>query len=250
MEKDNLISAKENASSKKEAYNKIATFPAVNISETKDNFQIILEVPGFSHKDITIQSMNSRLYISGERTENPSDNTRTRISTERKSYFRWVYDLKEPFGKKDLSIALENGFLFITVPKTRKGTQEHTENIIIENYIEDNIYFPRANVVETSNHIEMSLEIPGYKNNDVSIKVVESSLTITGKRSLVLLNKEQQYLRIEIPFRNSFLRRFELPENVNPSQVSWNVQHGVLYVYLPKLKVIRKEEVARETMLS
>ena len=71
---------------------------------------------------------------------------------------------------------------------------------------------------------------------------------INGERKLELYNKSEQYHRIEIPFRNSFMRMFELPDNINKSQASWQVQNGVIFVFLPKLKTIVKEEVERETM--
>ena len=250
MQNPKVITAIEGLQNQKETFNKIAVFPAVNISETKEDLQLVLEIPGYKHEDVSVRVLQSRLFVSGSRSENHFDKSRMHLSIERIASFRWVYDLKIPFSKNDLSINLENGFLFITVLKTEKTMSTIAEKPKTEGYIDDQVYFPRANVVETENHLEMSLEIPGYDNEDVAIKIINSSLTIRGKRTLTLFKKEQQYLRIEIPFRNSFLRRFELPTNVNQSQASWNVRLGVLYIYLPKLTTIKKAEVSRETMFA
>jgi HSP20 family protein len=248
MTTNNLILAHDGKPETKEVFNRVANFPAVNIAETKDNVQLVLEIPGYRHEDVAVHFMQTRLFVSGSRNENYFDKTKLHLQTERIASFRCVYDLKIPFSKKDLAISLENGFMFITILKTEKKALPSNETAIIENYMEDNFYFPRANVVETENHLEMSLEIPGYRNEDVSIKIINESLTIKGKRNLLLFDQSLTYKRVEIPFRNTFIRKFELPENVNKTQASWNVKEGVLYVYLPKLKTIRKEEVMREAM--
>lgn len=248
MTTNNLILAQDGKLNQKEAFKRMSNFPAVNIAETNDNFQIILEIPGYKYEDVSVHLMHSRLFVSGSRNENYFDKTKLHLQTERIASFRWVYDLKIPFTKKDIAITLENGFMFITVLKTEKR-KVNIQQAVIENYMEDNLYFPRANVVETENHLEMSLEIPGYRNEDVSIKIINDSLTIKGKRYLELFDKTRTYIKVEIPFRNAFLRKFELPENVNQTQASWNVKEGVLYVYLPKLKTIRKAEVMREAMV-
>ncbi|MBK7849671.1 MAG: Hsp20/alpha crystallin family protein [Bacteroidetes bacterium] len=250
MKTNNPISATEGLMNKKERYNKLTGFPLANVAETNDLIELVLEVPGYKPEDISVHFIQSRIFISGSRNENYSSRSRLHLSVERIANFHWVYDLKIPISKKDLQIDLENGFLFITVRKTEKGIQPQTENALPENFMEDSVYFPRANIVETENHIELSLEIPGYKNEDVSIHSQEGKLEIRGKRSLNLYIKEMKYRRIEVPFRNKFLRRFELPENTNHGQLSWSVQQGILYVFLPKLSEIRKEEVSRESQLA
>ncbi len=248
MTANKLILATNGKLNQKEVFNRVAHFPAVNIAESHDNIQFVLEIPGYSQEDVSVHVLQSRLFVAGSRNENYFDKTKQHLQTERIASFRWVYDLKIPFTKKDLAITLQNGFMFITVLKSEKKSFSN-ETAEIENYMEDNAYFPRANVVETEKHLEMSLEIPGYLNDDVNIKIINSSLIIKGKRSLQLFNNSYKYRRVEIPFKNSFLRRFELPTNVNQTQASWSVKNGVLYVYLPKLKSIKKEEVSREALL-
>lgn len=250
MKMSKIISATDIKPYQKEGLNKITNFPAVNVSETKNNLHIVLEIPGYDHEDVSVFVIQSKIYVSGNRQENLKTKEKTTLTTERISSFCWVYDLKMKFTKNDVVITLENGFLFISVEKHNTEMIPVSHNPIVENYYEDNVYFPRANVVETEKYYEMSLEIPGYKTDDVSIEITDTSLIITGNRSLDLNYKGQKYHRVEIPFRNSFLRRFDLPENVNKTQSSWNVEKGVLYVYMPKLKAIRKEEVAKETMFA
>lgn len=248
MTTNNLILAYDGQPNQKEVFNRLTNFPAINIAETSDNVQIVLEIPGYRHEDVSVHVMQSRLFVSGTRNENYLKGMKLNLQTERIASFRWVYDLKIQFTRRDLDIKLENGFMFITVLKHEKKALWSSEYVGLESYMEENVYFPRANVVETENHLEMSLEVPGYHNDDVSIKFINDSLAIKGKRHLELNDKLFKYIKVEIPFRNTFIRKFELPENVNQTQASWNVKEGVLYVYLPKLKAIRKEEVMRETI--
>ena len=189
--------------------------------------------------------VDSALYQNGVRTDGPDDISDLVDIAKRDGGFVWL-GLSEPSHEEFNLVVGEFNFHPLAVEDAVHAHQRPK----IEDYVDDQVYFPRANVVETENHLEMSLEIPGYDNEDVAIKMINSSLTIKGKRNLILFKKEQQYHRIEIPFRNSFLRRFELPTNVNQSQASWNVRLGVLYVYLPKLTTIKKAEVTKETMLA
>ncbi len=92
------------------------------------------------------------------------------------------------------------------------------------------------------------MEIAGYKNLDVSIKINDLNMTVRGKRNMQLYDKSFQYQRVEIPLQNNFVRKFGLPCNVNHSQATWKVELGVLHVTIPKLKTITKEEVGREAM--
>jgi HSP20 family molecular chaperone IbpA len=250
MKISNLIPVIEGKPNHKETFNKVSNFPAVNVSETKETLKIVLEVPGYTHEDIAVYAMGSRLSVSGSRKENATEKSKIPLSKERINSFRWVYDLKLPFRKEDLTITIENGFLFITLIKSEKVMLPVKNVPVLENYLEDNFYFPRANVVESESHLEMALEIPGYKTEDVFIDIKDTSLMITGKRKFELYNKGEQYHRIEIPLRNSFMRMFELPDNINKSQASWHVQNGVMFVFLPKLKTILKEEVERESMFA
>ena len=67
MKNSNEITAIDGLQNQKETFNKVAVFPAVNISETMQELEFILEIPGYKHEDISVHVMNTRLFVSGSR---------------------------------------------------------------------------------------------------------------------------------------------------------------------------------------
>ena len=70
MKMSKIISATDIKPYQKENLNKITNFPAVNVSETKNNLHIVLEIPGYDHEDVSVFVIQSKIYVSGNRQEN------------------------------------------------------------------------------------------------------------------------------------------------------------------------------------
>ncbi len=127
--------------------NKVFSYPVCNIAESAEQLQIVLEIPGYKYDDIAVHIGQSRLFVSGNRKEDYGDKNRIHMVTERLASFRWVYDLKVIVGKEDLHIALENGFLFITVKKKCKTMPPPIDFVTMQMLVNDTASWPRTNIV-------------------------------------------------------------------------------------------------------
>ena len=78
----------------------------------------------------------------------------------------------------------------------------------------------------------MKVEIPGVREDAVSVRLEGRSLTVQGERKPELGN-DVRYLRMERAY-GAFSRVFQLPENVNPESVEARFKYGVLEIHIAK----------------
>lgn len=92
---------------------------------------------------------------------------------------------------------------------------------------------PPVDVSETPDHLTFSVEVPGFKQDDLNIRLENGVLTIEGERKFEEQKKDKEYHRVERSY-GRFYRSFALPVNVDAERVSANLQDGVLHIELPK----------------
>jgi len=95
------------------------TLPAVNIRETKDDFQIEVAAPGLGKSDFKVNLENNQLVISSEhKEEKKSDEENyTRREFSYQSFQRsFTVDERQVEGEK-ISAKYSDGILCITLPK-------------------------------------------------------------------------------------------------------------------------------------
>ena len=99
--------------------------------------------------------------------------------------------------------------------------------------VSENGWTPHVDVYETPEAIVVKVELAGVDKENVKVQVNEKALLIIGKR--VDSQKEQrQNLHIaEIPY-GRFLRRIELPKNVEENSVTAQFDRGYLKITVPK----------------
>jgi HSP20 family protein len=100
-------------------------------------------------------------------------------------------------------------------------------------------------ISETPDALDISMDVPGMTDKDVEITLADDVLTIKGERKSEIEENKADYHRVERSF-GSFLRRFELPSEVEDAKVTATVTQGVLKVHLPK----NKDAKARETKIA
>lgn len=93
--------------------------PGIDISETDNQFQVSVELPGMNKEDIDINLDNGRLTISGERTFKNEEKEKTyhRVETRYGSFTR-SFQLPDNIDEESISAAYENGLLNITIDKS------------------------------------------------------------------------------------------------------------------------------------
>lgn len=103
-------------------FNRMLTVPAVNVSETKENFIITLGVPGMKKEDFDIRIDRNILTISCEKEEEKEENEK---AFNRKEYnfssFSRSFTLPDEVLKEKIEALYEKGELKLMLPKTEKA---------------------------------------------------------------------------------------------------------------------------------
>lgn len=103
-------------------FNRMLTVPAVNVSETKENFMVTLAVPGMKKEDFDIRMDGNMLTISCEKEETKEEEEK---AFNRKEYnyssFSRSFTMPEEVMKEKIDAVYENGELKLMLPKTEKA---------------------------------------------------------------------------------------------------------------------------------
>ncbi len=95
------------------------------------------------------------------------------------------------------------------------------------------MWAPPADVVETDDRLSFSFEVPGFRQDELTLHVENGVLSLEGDRKFEEETKGKSYHRIERAYGH-FLRSFALPMNVDVGKVSASLVDGVLKVDIPK----------------
>jgi HSP20 family protein len=94
-------------------------------------------------------------------------------------------------------------------------------------------WVPEMDLVETDDHYLLKADLPGMKQDDVSIEFNDGTLTIAGERKAEYERKEKGFFRLERSF-GKFSRSLTLPEGIDPDKIAAEFHDGVLEVTIPK----------------
>ena len=94
---------------------------------------------------------------------------------------------------------------------------------------------PSVDLYETSDAFVLEADLPGVREEDVTVKVENGDLVLQGWRSLEKSHADGQFHTME---RSSghFMRQMKLPESVEEDAIQAEFRDGVLRVILPKVK--------------
>jgi HSP20 family protein len=92
--------------------------PSVDITESKDNFTLLADIPGVKPEDIEVTMDNSVLTVKGERKaeERTGDGDYRRVERQYGMFYR-RFTLPETANADKIEAHSENGVLKITIPK-------------------------------------------------------------------------------------------------------------------------------------
>lgn len=122
---------------------------------------------------------------------------------------------------------------------------------------------PQLNVLESDEDYTLQIAAPGMTKEDVEVKLDEEDVlvismekksekeeksdeaeTSASKEVAKVEEKPVRYLRREFTHQ-SFVQRISLPEDVDKENIKATMEHGMLVVVLPKVKVEEKKPVER-----
>jgi HSP20 family protein len=94
-------------------------------------------------------------------------------------------------------------------------------------------FLPEANIVETDKAVEVAVELPGMKPEDVKMEIKEGALWVAGEKKEEKEERGKTFHRIDR--RTGMFRRvFGLPVEVVEEKVDAKFVDGVLRITLPK----------------
>jgi len=100
---------------------------------------------------------------------------------------------------------------------------------------------PAVDIVENEKAYEISAEVPGVDEKQLSVKVLNGTLLIKGEKHQDQEEKSKSYHMTERRY-GSFERIFTLPRSVDAEHIEATFKSGVLKVTLPKKADAMKPE--------
>ena len=79
----------------------------------------------------------------------------------------------------------------------------------------------------------LKLEIPGLRQEDLDVRMENTTLSVRGERSFETEGKEENFHRIERRY-GSFYRAFTVPNTIDPESIKAEYDAGVLRLELQK----------------
>jgi HSP20 family protein len=93
-------------------------FPPVNISETKDIYELQFNVPGRNKEDFKITVDKNILTVSFDKKDEKEDENKKQIKREfNLQSFKRSFTLDEKILSENIAAKYENGLLVLTLPK-------------------------------------------------------------------------------------------------------------------------------------
>lgn len=100
---------------------------------------------------------------------------------------------------------------------------------------------PRTNMYDTGDALEIRLEVPGVRREDLSIKLQGNYLEIKGGRRAEVPDGYTSHRRER--GANSFTRSFTLPSEVDNAKLEATLKDGVLTLVLGKAEPAKPKQI-------
>ena len=104
--------------------------------------------------------------------------------------------------------------------------------------------YPKCNVVNFDDRVEIEAAIPGLTKEDVSVEIAEGVLPIKAESNQRSDVEDAQYVKREVK-RSAFARSFRLGDNLDDTSVTGTFENGILTLRLPKVVPTNAEPVVR-----
>ena len=101
---------------------------------------------------------------------------------------------------------------------------------------------PAVDVSETDAEYVIKAELPEVKKEDVKVTMEDGVLTLQGERKQEKEEKGKRYHRIERSY-GSFMRSFDLPDNVDSTKAKAEFKDGMLTLSLPKAEKAKSKSL-------
>jgi len=127
----------------------------------------------------------------------------------------------------------------------REASQLHAaiDRLFEENWPNVNVrtsQVPQVNIVEKGKTLIISADLPGVKEEDLSIEVGDEMVTLAGERKTEEKIEDEDFYRQEVSY-GSFSRTIPLPSVVDKNKAVAELRNGTLTITIPKkAKIVPK----------
>ncbi len=101
---------------------------------------------------------------------------------------------------------------------------------------------PVADVAETAKSIEIHMDMPGFKGDQIDVKMEGDVLTVSAERTAEKDEQGKNWVRTERSW-GKYLRSFTLPSTVSGSTPEAHYKNGVLEISLAKKPEVQPKAV-------
>jgi HSP20 family protein len=103
-------------------------------------------------------------------------------------------------------------------------------------------FAPPVDVHEDAESLVLRAELPGLRKEDVDISIDSNVLTLKGERKMEKEEPGRRYHRVERAY-GTFLRQFQLSNNIDTSKINAQLTDGILTVRLAKREELKPRKI-------
>ena len=103
-------------------------------------------------------------------------------------------------------------------------------------------WVPPVDIAEEKDRIMITAELPGFREDQISIQTENGMLTLTGERKFDKEAADRNYHRVERSY-GQFIRSFSLPNNVDREKIRATFSNGLLQIELPKREDAKPRQI-------
>jgi len=107
------------------------------------------------------------------------------------------------------------------------------------------IWNPAADIIENEGGFSIMMDIPGLTREDISIRIHEGVLKVSGERKKHESNDGELFAYNERPY-GSFERSFRIPDFIDAEKVKGTYNDGVLTIELQKKEEAKPHVISVE----
>src|ERR1700677_4758155 len=132
-------------------------------------------------------------------------------------------------------VALQNRMNSLFQDFSRNGSGEN-EPVTAAGFV------PPVDIYEDEHKLVLKIEIPGIRQEDLDVRMENTTLSVKGERSFQSEGKEENFHRVERRY-GSFYRAFTLPNTVDPNSIKADYEAGVLTLELHKRAETKPKQI-------
>lgn len=103
-------------------------------------------------------------------------------------------------------------------------------------------WFPPTDVCEDKDSLEISMELPGVRAEDVKLSLENNILTVRGEKRQDAEQQSERIHRFERSY-GAFERGFALPSTVDPEKIEARHENGILTIRIPKAERAKPRQI-------